>query len=134
MTNYQIFIIFARLFIINHWIDIFGNITPFYWSKQYFFSDCNWTRTHNYLVRTWTLNHLAKLVSLVKWLSVRLRTKWLWVRVQLQTWFILSINLFVLLNNFMISGVCNLTLYPFFILNTSLLLFLDVNMNRRIRG
>ena len=32
-------------------------------------SDCNWTRTQ---------------ASLVKWLSVRLRTKWFWVRVQLQ--------------------------------------------------
>ena len=29
-------------------------------------SDCNWARTHNYLVRKLTLNHLAKLV---KWLS-----------------------------------------------------------------
>ena len=28
------------------------------------------------------LNHLA---SLAKWLSVRLSTKWLWVRVQLQS-------------------------------------------------
>ena len=25
-------------------------------------SDRNWTRTHNHLVRKWTLNHLAKLV------------------------------------------------------------------------
>ena len=29
-------------------------------------SDCNWTRTHNHLVRKRTLNHLAKLT---KWLS-----------------------------------------------------------------
>ena len=29
-------------------------------------SDCNWTRTHNHLVRKQTLNHLAKLA---KWLS-----------------------------------------------------------------
>ena len=29
-------------------------------------SDCNWTRTHNHLVRKRTLNHLAKLA---KWLS-----------------------------------------------------------------
>ena len=29
-------------------------------------SDCNWTRTHNHLVRKRTLNHLAKLI---KWLS-----------------------------------------------------------------
>ena len=38
-------------------------------------SDCNGTRTDNHLVRKRTLNHLAK------WLSVRLRTKGLWVRV-----------------------------------------------------
>ena len=36
-------------------------------------TDCNGTRTHNYLA------------SLAKWLSVRLRTKWLWVRVLLQS-------------------------------------------------
>ena len=48
-------------------------------------SDCNWTRTHNHLVRKRTLNHLAKLASLVKWLNVRLRTKWVWFRVQLQS-------------------------------------------------
>ena len=29
-------------------------------------SDCNWTRTHNHLVRKQTLNHLVKLA---KWLS-----------------------------------------------------------------
>ena len=45
-------------------------------------SDCNGTRTHNHLVRKRTLNPLAKLA---KWLSVRLRTKWLWVRVPLQS-------------------------------------------------
>ena len=33
---------------------------------------CNWTRTHNHLVHKGTLNHLAKLASLAKWLSVRL--------------------------------------------------------------
>ena len=32
-----------------------------------------------------TLNHLAKLASLGKWLSVRLRIKWLWVRVPLMS-------------------------------------------------
>ena len=42
-------------------------------------SDCNWTRTQNHLVLKRTLNSLAK------WLSVRLRTKWFWVRVQLQS-------------------------------------------------
>ena len=47
-----------------------------------YLSDCNWSRTRNNLVRKRTLNHLAKLA---KWLSVRLATKWLWVRVQLQS-------------------------------------------------
>ena len=53
--------------------------------KIWSLSDCNWTRTQNHLVRKWTLNHLAKLtISLAKWLSVCLQTKWFWVRVQLQ--------------------------------------------------
>ena len=34
--------------------------------KMWSLSDCNWTRTQNYLVRKRTLNHLAKLA---KWLS-----------------------------------------------------------------
>ena len=37
----------------------------------------NKTRTYNHLVHKRTLNHLAKLVGLTKWLSVGLRTKWL---------------------------------------------------------
>ena len=44
-------------------------------------SDCNWTRTHNNLVHKQTLNHLAKLASLVECSFIN---KWLWVRVQLQ--------------------------------------------------
>ena len=47
--------------------------------------DCNGTPTHNHLFRKQTLNYLAKLASLTKWLSVCLRTKWLWVRVPLQS-------------------------------------------------
>ena len=56
------------------------------WSrpKIWSLSDCNWTRTHNHLIRKRTLNHLAKLASLAKWLTVCLRTKCLWVWVQLQ--------------------------------------------------
>ena len=46
-------------------------------------SDSNVIRTRNHLVRKRTLNHLAKLASLDKWLSVRLRTKRLWVRITL---------------------------------------------------
>ena len=49
--------------------------------KNRVLSDCNWNRTCNHLVHKRTLNHLAKLL---KWLSVRLWTKWLWVWVQLQ--------------------------------------------------
>ena len=45
--------------------------------------DSNVIRNHNHLVRKWTLNYLAKLAGLAKWLSVRLRTKWLWVRITL---------------------------------------------------
>ena len=48
-------------------------------------SDCNWTRTQNHLVRKRTLNHLAK------WLSILVRTKWFWVRVQLQELHIFNI-------------------------------------------
>ena len=43
----------------------------------------NGIRTQKHLVRKRALNHLTKLVSLAKWLSVRLRTKWLWVRIPL---------------------------------------------------
>ena len=39
--------------------------------KRLFLSDCKWTRTHNHLVRKRTLNHLSKLASLAKCLSVR---------------------------------------------------------------
>ena len=51
-------------------------------------SDCNWTRTHNHLVGMRTLNCLAKLAKLGlvrKRLRFRLRTNWLWVRVQLRS-------------------------------------------------
>ena len=43
------------------------------------------TGTHNHLVRKRTLHHLAKSANLGKGLSVRLRTKWLWVRITLQS-------------------------------------------------
>ena len=45
-------------------------------------SDYKGTRTDNHLGCKRTLNHLAKLA---KWLSVRLQTKWLWIRVPLQS-------------------------------------------------
>ena len=68
----------------------------------------NGTRTHNHLVRKRTPNHLAKLASLVKWLSFRLRTKRLWVRIQLQSFNIIfehihHINAGILLSTFPIN-------------------------------
>ena len=53
--------------------------------KIWSLSDCNWTWTLNDLVLKRTVNHLANMVNLAKWLSVRLWTKWLWVWVQLQS-------------------------------------------------
>ena len=54
------------------------------WSRCHIWSlnDRNVIRTYNQLVGKLTtqLNHLA---ILVKWLSVRLQTKWLWVRIKL---------------------------------------------------
>ena len=47
--------------------------------------DCSRIRTHKDLVRKRTVNHLAKLASLAKWLSAPLQTKWLWVRLLLQS-------------------------------------------------
>ena len=44
-------------------------------------SESNGIQTYNQLVPKWTLNNLAKLASLTKWLSVRLQTKWLRVRI-----------------------------------------------------
>ena len=53
------------------------------WSRReiWSLSDCNWARTQDHLVRKRTLNHLVKMAGLAKWLRVRLRTKWFWVRV-----------------------------------------------------
>ena len=48
-------------------------------------SDCSWTQTRYNLIRKQILNYLAKPGNLAKWLSVRLRTKWLWMQVQLQS-------------------------------------------------
>ena len=46
------------------------------------FKTCNGTRIQNHLVLKGTLDHLAKLVE---WLSVRLRTNWFCVQLQLQS-------------------------------------------------
>ena len=55
-------------------------------------SDSNGIRTHNHLVRKWTLNHLTKLTSLAEWLSVWSQTKSLWVRISLLLWFLFECN------------------------------------------
>ena len=54
-------------------------------SKIWSLSDYRGTLTYNHLDCKQTLNHLAKLASLAKWLIVRLRTKSLWVQVPLQS-------------------------------------------------
>ena len=48
-------------------------------SSKFFLNDCNGTRTHNNLIRKLTINRLASLASLDKWLHFCLQTKWLWV-------------------------------------------------------
>ena len=49
--------------------------------------DSNQIRTHNHLVR-------KRALSLAKWLNVRLRSKWLWVRIsfKLQIWRLLRVK------------------------------------------
>ena len=83
---------FALSFVV--WIEFWQEVEKYdvdIWLKYLFFllrnllSDCNWTRTHNHLVRKGILNHLTKPASLTKRLTFRLRTKWLWFRVQLQS-------------------------------------------------
>ena len=59
----------------------------FAWSKREIWSlnGCNRTRTHNHLVHERTLNHLGR------WSSVHLWTKWLWVRVQLRSLWMIQV-------------------------------------------
>ena len=75
------FIILSTLFILNlTWKESFLESTLSGWTFGKYLvlhqllikhQLCNWTRPQNHLVLKGTLNHLAK------WLSVRLRTKWL---------------------------------------------------------
>ena len=60
-------------------------------------SDSNGSRTHSHLVPERTLNDLA---SLAKWLSVQLRTKWLWawlplLSLKLQIWHLIRARRFL---------------------------------------
>ena len=61
----------------------FETFQPF----QCYFSvgDCTGIRSHNHLVRKRTLNQVTKLASLARLLSVRLQTKYLWVRIPLES-------------------------------------------------
>ena len=67
------------------------------------------------------------------WLSIKLNwSKTTSTTLRLGTFskfYILSINFFALLNNFIISAVCNSILYPSFVLKTNLLLIL-INVNK----
>ena len=67
------------------WVESYG-----LWRHIWRLSDSNEIRTHKHLLCKRTLNHLVK-ASLAKWLSVRLRANWLWVRIlllslKLQIW------------------------------------------------
>ena len=73
----------SHIFDVNVYRLWFNGFFMKLWNSQRGVSDCNWTRTHNHLVRKRTFNHLAKLASLAKWSSVRLGTKSLWDRVPL---------------------------------------------------
>ena len=57
----------------------------------------------------WRWSNLNLKASLAKWLSVRLRTKWFWVRVQLQK-YVISRNVFKLLIKVLIKA--KQTKYP----------------------
>ena len=54
-------------------------------NRRYIWSLSDWKRirAYNHLVCKHTFNHLAKLASLAKCLSVPLQTKWLWVQIPL---------------------------------------------------
>ena len=62
--------------VINFEINPIFLIKPFFYMTK-MSSDFIGIRTQNHLLRKRTLNHLAILASLAKWVSVRLRAKWL---------------------------------------------------------
>lgn len=49
------------------------------------FGECSRNQAHNLLVPKITLNYLAKMTSLAKWLNVYFQKKWLSVRIPLQS-------------------------------------------------
>ena len=73
-----------------------------------------------YFIFFFDIDYLLYTIEL-KLLQLLVGTLWLGM---FSPFFVLSINYFVLPSNFIISGVCNSSLYPSFILNTKLLLFL----------
>ena len=58
----------------GNWIQLICSKLPNIRSKR----ESNGIQTHNHLVRKRTINYK---VSLAKWLSGHLRTKWLWIRI-----------------------------------------------------
>ena len=81
-----VIIISRTSFIVNSHSIVCLNVKALLaWSRRHIWrlSDSNEIRTYNKLVRKQTLNYVAKLASLAKWLSVRLRTKQLWVQISL---------------------------------------------------
>ena len=91
--HHSIYHIYHIIWYIYIYIYIVIYIIVTQWDIYCSLSDGNRTWTHNHLVRQQTLNHLAKLASLAKWLSVCLQTKWLWVRFKLQLEFFLILPL-----------------------------------------
>ena len=45
----------------------------------------HWNRKYMFMFKRDYIYAQSQIVNLAKWLSVHLRTKWLWVRVQLQS-------------------------------------------------
>ena len=74
----QTFRVNLRLVIVN---ELFARNKCNIWNLN----GCNGIRTCNYLFRKRTLSQLVMIASLAKWLSIHLRTKWLWVPIPLQS-------------------------------------------------
>ena len=69
--------------------------------------DCNRTQTYSHLVHKRALIHLAKMASLAQLLSVCLWTKWLWVRVPLQSFRVCLLH--ICFKNYLSWRVRNIT-------------------------
>ena len=63
-------------------LDRYGSTTMLF---TWWYISLDFMKHRNHVWLQLDSNHLAKLASLAKWSSVRLRTKWFWIRVQLQS-------------------------------------------------